>query len=120
MKLGKRYDVPMLCRNLRRNATHKDYLAYFYAEEFDDPDDTMGSHRSRGMVSHDKIRSYINEKLGADTTRANVAGKNQKTYSGFVRAASPHIMDLCGGIPPRFDVVGKYRNSGAKSTQRMR
>jgi hypothetical protein len=29
-----------------------------------------------------------------------------KTYSGFVHGASPHIMDMCGGEPPRFHLAG--------------
>ncbi len=36
---------------------HKQYLEYFYAEEFDDPSDVMGSHKSWGMVPRDKISS---------------------------------------------------------------
>jgi hypothetical protein len=31
------------------SSLHKQYLDYFYAEEFDDPSNIMGSHRSRGM-----------------------------------------------------------------------
>ena len=29
-----------------------------------------------------------------------------KTYSGFVHGASPHIMDMYAGNPPRFHVCG--------------
>jgi hypothetical protein len=89
---------------------HKEYLEYFYAEEFDDATNIMGSHRSRGMVSREKIRAYVNRVDGADSSRANVAGKIiAKAYSGFVHGASPHIMDMYGGIPPRFDVKGEFR-----------
>src|SRR5205823_1249655 len=35
---------------------HKQYLDYFYAEEFRDPSDIMASHTSRGMVRREKIR----------------------------------------------------------------
>jgi hypothetical protein len=89
---------------------HQKYLDYFYAEEFSDPEDLIKSHQSRGMVGRDKIRAYINRDLGADSSRANVAGKViTKAYSGFVHAASPHIMDMYGGVPPRFDVKGEYK-----------
>jgi hypothetical protein len=86
---------------------HKEYLGYFYAEEFRDPSDIMGSHASRGMVGRDKIRAYIHRELGAESSRAERI--ITKAYSGFVHAASPHIMDMCGGEPPRFDVSGKFR-----------
>lgn len=90
---------------------HKEYLDYFYAEEFQDPSDIMGSHASRGMVSREKIRAYVNRELGSDSSRANVVGKIvAKSYSGFVHAASPHIMDMCGGAPPHFDVSGEFRS----------
>lgn len=90
---------------------HREYLEYFYAEEFDNPSDVIGSHRSRGMVSRDKIRSYINKKLGVEASRANTTGKVlTKAYSGFIHAASPHIMDMYGGLPPRFDIKGEFRD----------
>ena len=87
---------------------HKQYLQYFYAEEFDDPSNVIGSHKSRGMVSRDKIRAYVNRALDNDSSRANIAGKViTKAYSGFVHAASPHIMDMVWGEPPRFDLCGE-------------
>jgi hypothetical protein len=90
---------------------HKEYLDYFYAEEFDDPSDIMASHTSRGMVKREKIRAYVSENLwGEDGSRANVVNKIiTKAYSGFVHAASPHIMDMYGGWPPRFDLSGEFR-----------
>jgi hypothetical protein len=29
-----------------------------------------------------------------------------ETYSGYIHGASPHIMELYGGIPPRFHMKG--------------
>jgi hypothetical protein len=91
---------------------HQEYLDYFYAEEFDDPSDVMASHTSRGMVKREKIRAYVSRDLwGEDSSRANLVGKViTKAYSGFVHAASPHIMDMYGGAPPRFDISGEFRN----------
>ena len=87
---------------------HKQYLEYFYAEEFDDPSDVIGSHKSRGMVSRDKIRAYVNRAVDNNSSGANIAGKViTKAYSGFVHAASPHIMDMVWGEPPRFDLCGE-------------
>jgi hypothetical protein len=87
---------------------HNDYLNYFYAEEFVDPDDVVGSHASRGTVGREKIRAYINQVSGLEPSRGNVVEKVlAKSYSGFVHAASPHVMDMCGGWPPRFDLNGE-------------
>lgn len=90
-------------------ARHQEYLNYFYEEEFRDSNDIMSSHSSRGMVGREKIRAYINKGTGPDESKANVTGKIlTKAYSGFIHAASPHIMDMCGGDPPRFDVRSEF------------
>jgi len=90
---------------------HTQYLDYFFAEEFEDPNDLVGSHASRGMIRREKIRSYVNGGLGGNAPRANVVGRLiTKAYSGFVHAASPHIMDMYGGLPGRFDVSGEFRD----------
>jgi hypothetical protein len=89
---------------------HQDYLDYFYAEEFEDPSDIMASHTSRGMVKRDKIRAYVSQREDP-SQGANLVGRViAKAYSGFVHAASPHIMDMYGGLPPRFDVSGEFRS----------
>lgn len=91
---------------------HRQYLEYFYAEEFLDPSNLMASHTSRGMVKREKIRAYNNRQHGNDASRANIAGKVlTKAYSGFVHAASPHIMDMYVGKPyARFDTTGELRH----------
>jgi hypothetical protein len=92
---------------------HTEFLKYFYAEEFADPSDVMGSHMSRGMVKREKIRAYIesNGLSGPEAARAKAIGKVlTKVYSGFIHAASPHIMDMYGGMPPRFDVNGASKS----------
>jgi hypothetical protein len=92
---------------------HTEFLNYFYAEEFEDPSNVVGSHKSRGMVKREKIRAYIDGELtsGPEAIRAKAVGKVlTKAYSGFIHAASPHIMDMYGGMPPRFDVNGASKN----------
>ena len=50
------------------------------------------------------------ELWGEGDSRANVVSKIiAKAYSGFVHAASPHIMDMYGGWPPQFDLSGEFR-----------
>ncbi len=98
---------------------HTEYLKYFYAEEFEDPDDIPGSHKSRGMVKREKIRAYVYKASGPEAARGSATGKIlAKAYSGFIHAASPHIMDMYGGLPAQFDVNGKSRNFRAPSQER--
>ena len=88
---------------------HKQYLAAFFAEEFDNPDSPVDSTQKRNYPPRRKIRGYTNQVLGEgiNPSRALRAGESiSKTYSGFVHAASPQIMDMCGGDPPRFHLTG--------------
>ncbi|WP_137045956.1 hypothetical protein [Pseudolabrys sp. FHR47] len=103
-------DVLFLSFGVIRNEIterHKKYLEYFYAEEFEDPEDIYGSHSSRGMIPRAKIRAYVNSIIGDEESRGNAAGKIlAKAYSGYVHAASPQIMDMYGGHPPAYDLNG--------------
>jgi hypothetical protein len=100
---------------------HSQFLDYFYAEEFADPSDLVGSHESRGMLRREKIREYIQRKglSGKDAARAKAIDRVlTKAYSGFVHAASPHIMDMYGGVSPRADVSGAFKQFRYASQQR--
>jgi hypothetical protein len=88
---------------------HERYLDAFWAEEFDVPDDPVASTQKRDIPQRKKIRAYITRVLGEglNPSRQNdVTETISKTYSGFVHAASPHIMDLCAGDPPKFHLSG--------------
>ena len=90
---------------------HKQYLSYFYEEEFDKPGSPIESTQKRLMVSRKKIRAYVAriEAVGLDHNPSRgieLSRTLHKTYSGFVHGASPHIMELYGGYPPRFHVAG--------------
>lgn len=88
---------------------HKRYLEAFWAEEFDVPDDPVASTQKRDTPPRKKIRAYITRVLGDGlnpSKHIDVTETISKTYSGFVHAASPHIMDMCGGDPPRFHLWG--------------
>lgn len=89
-------------------SSHKNYLDYFYQEEFD-PNDAIASSKDRAMVLRKKIRAYLDRCLNDPKgSRKNLdASKTvSKAYSGFVHAASPQIMDMYGGTPPRFHMRG--------------
>jgi hypothetical protein len=88
---------------------HRTYLTAFYEEEFDKPDDAVGSTQKRPMVSRQKVRAYLAriEGSGLDPSRATEVTRTlSKAYSGYVHGASPHIMEMYGGNPPQFHVAG--------------
>lgn len=88
---------------------HHKYLNAFYEEEFDNPEDPVSSTQKRPMVSRDKIRAYIAriEGSGLDPSRGIAVTRTiSKAYSGYVHGASPQIMEMYGGHPPRFHVSG--------------
>ncbi|MEO7478427.1 MAG: hypothetical protein ABIT64_04245 [Lysobacteraceae bacterium] len=87
---------------------HSEFLETFFAEEFD-PKTGKPLPEQRPMVPRKKIRAYIaRSKIGTADPSGHVAvGRTlSKAYSGFVHAASPHIMDTYGGDPPRFHTAG--------------
>ena len=88
---------------------HEKYLSYFYEEEFEDPDNPAISPHDRAMVPRKKIRAYIAqmEDWSLDSSRSVKSAKAlSKAYSGYVHGASPHIMEMYGGNPPRFHISG--------------
>jgi len=86
---------------------HQRFLDAFWAEEFEDFDDTIGSHKSREMIPRQKIRAYIHNFHPSDPSTANQAAKViAKTYSGFVHLAAPHIMEVYRPDLGTFSVTG--------------
>jgi len=107
-------DISFLsCARLEDGITelHERYLDAFYEEEFDVPENPMASTQKRPSIPRQKIRAYLarkeaavgisNPNRGVELTRTL-----SKAYSGFVHAASPQVMDMYGGIPPRFHISG--------------
>lgn len=88
---------------------HKRYLAAFYEEEFDKPEDPIASTQKRQMIPRNKIIAYISraEEGASNPSRTvDVTKTINKTYSGYIHAASTQVMDLYGGIQPKFNVTG--------------
>lgn len=88
---------------------HKQYLEAFFAEEFDNPESPIDSTQIRNYPPRKKIRAYLVRVLGEGLNPSKTLDASEtvsKTYSGFVHAASPQIMDMCGGDPPRFHIAG--------------
>ncbi len=95
---------------INNNSTeaHNTYLEAFFQEEFD-PNEQVTSSKERPMVSRKKIRAYIDRMTSGpkgSSKHLDAARTVSKTFSGYVHAASPQIMDMYGGNPPRFHVRG--------------
>ena len=107
-------DVHFLCHAIISNEVtdlHRAYLQAFYEEEFDNPEDPVASTQKRPMVHRKKIRAYLArcKESPLDPSRGIELSRTlSKTYSGFVHAASPQIMDMYGGNPPVFHVAGMF------------
>lgn len=105
-------DIVFLVYVVTNNAItplHQRYLDAFWAEEFGDPSDLIGTHQSRDMVPHQKIRAYLAKIEGKDkdpSRAVQVTKVLSKTYSGFIHGASTHVMETYGGIPPHFRTRG--------------
>jgi len=87
---------------------HAEYLKAFFAEEFDSSTG-LPTAQDRPMVRRKKIRAYIAQSpIGGDDPSGHIGAARtlSKTYSGYVHAASPQIMDMYGGNPPRFHTTG--------------
>lgn len=91
---------------------HDKFLAAFWEEEFDAPT-ASASSQLRPMPRRRSIRAYNARAAGlSDPSSSDVAGSTlSKAYSGFVHAASPQVMDMCGGDPPRFHLRGMLGTS---------
>ena len=88
---------------------HDRFLADFWAEEFDVDGEPFQSSQKRDRISRDKIQAAIarqpefqvNPSDGQEVHRTLT-----KTNSGYVHGASPHIMEMYGGLPEKFHISG--------------
>lgn len=104
-------DVVFLVMGAQENGftdLHKGFLDAFWEEELSDPDNPLSGH-DRSSTPRHKIRAATS-KLSTPNVPASTMIDNrraiQKTYSGYVHGASPHIMDMYGGNPPSFHMAG--------------
>lgn len=105
-------DIAFLCFGLIFNDLtdlHKEYLAAFYEEEFDHPESAIRSSQKRPMISRKRIRAFVSKDRGGGYNQSStieVLRTIHKGYSGFVHGASPQLMELYFGDPPRFQLFG--------------
>ncbi len=89
--------------------SHQKYLDNFYQEEFGEDGKPLATSEPRPMVPRKKIRAYLARLKGpqvSESKQIETTTVLSKVYSGFVHGASPQIMDMYGGDPPRFAVSG--------------
>ena len=93
----------------KQTPLHKKYLEAFFEEEFDD-EDPIKATQKRPMIFRKKIHAYNSQAMGTEKRQSQevkeVLRTISKAYSGYVHAASPHIMEMCVGDPPRFLMRG--------------
>jgi len=106
-------DIIFLCFGIifnEINDLHNEFLASFYEEEFDDPESAIRSTQKRPMVPRKKIRAFVSKDRGTgydQSSTIEVGRTINKTYSGYVHGASPQLMELYFGNPPRFHLSGE-------------
>lgn len=105
-------DLFFLCQPLvggERTTLHDQYLQYFYQEEIDSHGNPFLSEQNRPQIPRRKIHAAnartIEAVLNPSDAQELMRSLN-KAYGGFVHGASPHIMEMYGGAPPRFHVSG--------------
>lgn len=98
------------------------FLEDFWQEEFD-ADTAIASTQKRGMVPRQKIRAHISRftsKIPGFKGDQSQLTENLRTVdkaqSGYIHGAAPHLLDLFGGSPPRFQfhmngMLGTVRES---------
>lgn len=104
-------DVFFLCSGVGNlTPLHEKYLDDFYFEEGLDAEDSRQRPRwiSRNQIyTHNAKIFASNPCLKVDPNKVSRVSRTlHQTYSGYVHARSPHIMDMYGGNPPQFQIRG--------------
>ncbi|MEH6478191.1 MAG: hypothetical protein V7727_21030 [Sneathiella sp.] len=89
---------------------HREYLDAFFKEEFDQGSTAMDSSQKRTMIPRRKIRAYISKHEGNPNIVAEASRTFTNVLSGYLHGASPQIMELYYGNPPKFHLQGAKRS----------
>jgi len=92
-----------------RTRLHERYLEAFYEEEFDNRLNAIESTQKRHTIPRKKIIAFLAKDRGTGKNQSSsikVMTTLSKTYSGYVHGASPHLMELYYGDPPKFHLFG--------------
>ncbi|MDB5422423.1 MAG: hypothetical protein JWR59_2370 [Brevundimonas sp.] len=103
-------DILFLCFGAQDGTVklHRKYLKSFWQEEFEEGVAPIDNTKGRYHIARGDIRDWLGQRLGTpkDDPSMKALRVVQQTYSGYVHAASPHIMDMCGGPQLRFHLRG--------------
>lgn len=103
-------DILFLCFGAQDGTVklHRKYLKTFWQEEFEEGVAPIDSTKGRYQLKRSEIREWLGRRMGTDENDPGMKALRvvQQAYSGYVHAASPHIMDMCGGPQLRFHLRG--------------
>lgn len=105
-------DILFLCIPLGENGLSNDqkrFVEEFFQEEFDAPDNPFASTQKRDRVPRSNIQAGIARIKGQPTNPSDAKELYrtiQQAFSGYVHGAYPHIMNMYGGLPPRYHTHG--------------
>lgn len=85
---------------------HQRFLDSFWAEEFEDFNNVVDSHKSRDQVPRSKVHAYNARLLDDPSSSTKLSKVIQRMYSGFVHGAAPHIMEIYDPVSGGFAVRG--------------
>ena len=91
---------------------HKRYLSSFWDEEFDESGVFVNKRSRNKEVQRGDIRKYIARECANKVEAEEVMKTVYRVFSGYVHGASPHIMDMYFGKPPRFHTCGMRESTG--------
>lgn len=82
---------------------HEDFLAAFWADDHLDPADVTEVKKPR-QVRREKIHAALHRDWDDPSTAGKIAKRLSATYSGFVHAAAPNVMEMYDHRDGRFKV----------------
>ena len=109
-------DIMFLCLaivNDDHTKIHKKYLDNFYQEKLYIPESAIKSSQKRSMIRRKEIRAFFSKFCSVGFSQSKMIENSKsifKTYSGYLHGASPQIMELFFGNPPRFHLQGAQQS----------
>jgi hypothetical protein len=106
------FEIMFFIQPLGENGPSKDQNRMFddfFREEFENPDDPLGSAQDRDNIPRRKINAAFGQiaknELNPHDAQHTISTVH-KAFSGYVHGAYPHIMEMYGGNPPHFHMTG--------------
>lgn len=95
------------------NKLCRKFLNVFWQEEFEEDVEPINNSKARYQIPRPEIRNFIANIEGQPDPQIAIKAGNSlsQTYSGFVHAAAPHIMEMCVEPGARFALAGVFAPS---------